>query len=67
LMCFLYLFWLSTKKDIVMAKVLWYFLSQCKPDVVKNWPILEPEELIDGIFEGDVQLDCVTPDSILLF
>jgi 5-formyltetrahydrofolate cyclo-ligase len=22
LMCFLYLFWLSTKKDIVMAKVL---------------------------------------------
>nr|WP_309759873.1 5-formyltetrahydrofolate cyclo-ligase [Flavobacterium sp.] len=45
------------------------FLSQCKPNVVKiGLSFFEPKELIDGIFEGDVQLDyCVTPDSIYKF
>jgi 5-formyltetrahydrofolate cyclo-ligase len=44
------------------------FFYQCKPDVVKLAYPFEPEELIDGIFEGDVQLDyCVTPDSIYKF
>jgi 5-formyltetrahydrofolate cyclo-ligase len=65
-----YLFWLSTKGHrVIMARFYDIFLSQCKPDVVKlAYPFFEPEELIDGIFEGDVQLDyCVTPDSIYKF
>lgn len=45
------------------------FLSECKPDVIKiGLSFFESEELIDDIFEGDVQLDyCVTPKEIYKF
>lgn len=45
------------------------FLSECKSDAIKiGLSFFDPEELIDGIFEGDVQLDyCVTPESIYKF
>ena len=45
------------------------FFSECKSDAIKiGLSFFDPEEVIDGIFEGDVQLDyCVTPDSIYKF
>lgn len=45
------------------------FLSECKPDVIKiGLCFFEPEEIIEDVFEGDIQLDyCVTPNSILSF
>jgi 5-formyltetrahydrofolate cyclo-ligase len=45
------------------------FLSDCKPDVIKiGLSFFEPEELIEGIFERDVQLDyCVTPHKVYSF
>ena len=40
------------------------FLSECKPDVIKiGLSFFEPEEIIEDVFEGDIQLDyCVTPN-----
>ena len=45
------------------------FLSECKPDVIKiGLSFFEPEEIIEDVFEGDIQLDyCVTPNSIHSF
>lgn len=45
------------------------FLSECKPEVIKiGLSFFEPEELIEGIFERDVQLDyCVTPHKVYPF
>jgi 5-formyltetrahydrofolate cyclo-ligase len=45
------------------------FLSECKPDVIKiGLCFFEPEEIIEDVFEGDIQLDyCVTPNSIHSF
>lgn len=45
------------------------FLSECKPEVIKiGLSFFEPEELIEGIFESDVQLDyCVTPYKVYSF
>lgn len=45
------------------------FLSECKPDVIKiGLCFFEPEEVIEDVFEGDIQLDyCVTPNSIHSF
>lgn len=45
------------------------FLLKCKPDVLKiGLSFFEPEELITGVFESDVQLDyCITPLKIYTF
>ncbi|MFN7100075.1 MAG: 5-formyltetrahydrofolate cyclo-ligase [Flavobacterium sp.] len=45
------------------------FLTECKPDVIKiGLSFFEPEEIIEDVFEGDVQLNyCVTPNEVHLF
>ena len=45
------------------------FLSECKPDVIKiGLSFFEPEEIIEDVFEGDIQLDyCVTPNEVHSF
>jgi 5-formyltetrahydrofolate cyclo-ligase len=45
------------------------FLSECKPDVIKiGMSFFEPEEIIEDVFEADIQLDyCVTPNEIYSF
>ncbi|RKS94965.1 5-formyltetrahydrofolate cyclo-ligase [Flavobacterium limicola] len=45
------------------------FLSECKPDSIKiGLSFFEPEEIIEDVFEGDIQLNyCVTPNSIHSF
>jgi 5-formyltetrahydrofolate cyclo-ligase len=45
------------------------FLSECKPDVIKiGLSFFEPEESIEGVFEGDIQLDyCITPNEVHSF
>jgi 5-formyltetrahydrofolate cyclo-ligase len=45
------------------------FLSACKPDAIKiGLSFFEAEELIEGIFEGDIALNyCVTPDRVYSF
>ncbi|TWI01359.1 5-formyltetrahydrofolate cyclo-ligase [Flavobacterium tiangeerense] len=45
------------------------FLSECKPDVIKiGLSFFEPEESIEGVFEGDIKLDyCVTPNEVHSF
>ncbi|MBC5862123.1 5-formyltetrahydrofolate cyclo-ligase [Flavobacterium turcicum] len=45
------------------------FLAECKPDVIKiGLSFFEPEEIIEDVFEGDIQLNyCVTPNSIHSF
>lgn len=45
------------------------FLSECKPDVIKiGLSFFEPEEIIEDVFEADIQLDyCVTPNEIYSF
>lgn len=45
------------------------FLSQCKPETIKiGLSLFDPEETIDGVFEGDIKLDyCVTPEKVYLF
>ncbi len=45
------------------------FLSECKPETVKvGLSFFEPEEQIEGIFEGDIRLDyCITPEAIYAF
>ncbi|QZK91643.1 5-formyltetrahydrofolate cyclo-ligase [Flavobacterium sp. CHNK8] len=45
------------------------FLSECKPDVINiGLSFFEPEESIEGVFEGDIQLDyCVTPNEVHSF
>jgi len=45
------------------------FLSQCKPETIKiGLSFFDPEEKIDGIFEGDIRLDyCVTPEKTYSF
>ena len=45
------------------------FLSECHPKTIKiGLSFFEPEEQIDGIFEGDIRLDfCVTPERIYKF
>lgn len=45
------------------------FLSECKPDAIKiGLSFFEAEELIEGIFEGDIALNyCVTPDRVYSF
>ena len=45
------------------------FLAECKPDVIKiGLSFFEYEKAIEGVFEGDVQLDyCVTPSTIYKF
>lgn len=44
-------------------------LSECKPDVIKiGLSCFESEEIIDDVFEKDVQLDyCITPTAIYTF
>ena len=45
------------------------FLAECKPEVIKiGLSFFEPEEIIEDVFEEDVQLNyCVTPNSIHSF
>lgn len=45
------------------------FLSKCRPQTIKiGLSFFEAEELIEDIFEGDVQLDyCVTPEKVYKF
>ena len=45
------------------------FLNECKPKTIKiGLSFFEAEELIEDVFEGDVQLDyCVTPEKIYSF
>ena len=45
------------------------FLSECKPETIKiGLSFFEAEELIEDVFEGDVQLDyCVTPEKVYQF
>ena len=45
------------------------FLSECKPETIKiGLSFFEAEELIEDVFEGDVQLDyCVTPEKVYEF
>ena len=45
------------------------FLNECKPQTIKiGLSFFEAEELIEDVFEGDVQLDyCVTPEKIYSF
>ena len=45
------------------------FLAECKPDVIKiGLSFFDPEEIIEDVFEGDVQLNyCVTPNEVHLF
>ncbi len=45
------------------------FLSECKPDVIKiGLCFFKPEEIIEDVFEGDIQLDyCVTPNEVHSF
>ena len=45
------------------------FLNECKPETIKiGLSFFEEEELIEDVFEGDVQLDyCVTPKRIYRF
>ena len=45
------------------------FLNECKPETIKiGLSFFEEEELIEDVFEGDVQLDyCVTPERIYRF
>ena len=45
------------------------FLSECKPETIKiGLFFFEAEELIEDVFEGDVQLDyCVTPERVYRF
>jgi len=45
------------------------FLSECRTDTVKiGLSFFEPEDQIEGIFEGDVTLDyCITPERIYAF
>lgn len=45
------------------------FLAECKPNVIKiGLSFFEPEEIIEDVFEGDVQLNyCVTPNEVHLF
>lgn len=45
------------------------FLSECKPDVIKiGLSFFEPEEIIEDVFEADIQLDyCVNPNEIYSF
>ena len=42
------------------------FLNECKPQTIKiGLSFFKAEELIEDVFEGDVQLDyCVTPEKI---
>ena len=45
------------------------FLNECKPQTIKiGLSFFKAEELIEDVFEGDVQLDyCVTPEKIYSF
>ena len=45
------------------------FLNECKPKTIKiGLSFFEAEELIEDVFEGDVQLDfCITPEKIYSF
>ena len=45
------------------------FLPKCRPQTIKiGLSFFEAEELIEDIFEGDVQLDyCVTPEKVYKF
>ena len=45
------------------------FLSECKPETIKiGLSFFEAEELIEDVFEGDIQLNyCVTPDKVYEF
>ena len=45
------------------------FLNECKPETIKiGLSFFDAEELIEDVFEGDVQLDyCVTPERIYQF
>lgn len=45
------------------------FLSECQPETIKiGLSFFEPEEQIEGIFEGDIRLDyCITPETIYAF
>lgn len=45
------------------------FLTECKPDVIKiGLSFFDPEEIIEDVFEGDIQLNyCVTPNEVYLF
>ena len=45
------------------------FLNECKPQTIKiGLSFFEAEELIEDVFEGDVQLDfCITPEKIYSF
>ncbi|CAM3943272.1 5-formyltetrahydrofolate cyclo-ligase [Flavobacterium weaverense] len=45
------------------------FLSECKPETIKiGLSFFEAEELIEDVFEGDIQLNyCVTPEEVYEF
>ena len=45
------------------------FLNECKPKTIKiGLSFFEAEELIEDVFDGDVQLDfCITPEKIYSF
>ena len=45
------------------------FLTECKPETIKiGLSFFEPEELIEDVFENDVNLDyCVTPNDVYKF
>ena len=45
------------------------FLSECQPKTIKiGLSFFEPEEQIDGIFDGDIRLDyCITPEKTYAF
>ena len=45
------------------------FLNECKPQTIKiGLSFFKAEELIEDVFEGDVQLDfCITPEKIYSF
>ena len=45
------------------------FLSECKPETIKiGLSFFEAEELIEDVFEGDIQLNyCVTPEKFYEF